>query len=235
MRRVLRHQDRGKGLKEALAAMGTSSHGRLASLLLIGPTGAGKTPFGDYIEKNGMAGKRCVHFDFGHQLRSIAGDDLTPSGLDREEHAFIKEVLTGGLLLENEHFHIAGKILDSFARSRDFRREDIMVLNGLPRHEGQATDMDGIVDIQSLIVLDCTPEDVYERISRNAGGDRSSRDDDGIELVRKKLEIFSSRTEPLIEHYAKAGRGIFRIKVGVSSTADELYSEFISVTGRMAI
>jgi adenylate kinase len=208
--------------------VGTSSHKRLASLLLIGPTGAGKTPFGDYLEKKGIGGKRCVHFDFGHQLRTVADSDVPPAGFDRGEHFFIKEVLSGGLLLENEHFHIAGKILDSFARSRDFRQEDIMVLNGLPRHKGQARDMDGIVDVQGVIVLDCSPEDVYERICRNTGGDRSERVDDGIELVRKKLEIFSSRTEPLIERYSKAGGVIFRLKVGVSSTAADVYSDLFS-------
>jgi adenylate kinase len=208
--------------------VGTSSHKRLASLLLIGPTGAGKTPFGDYLEKKGIGGKRCVHFDFGHQLRTVADGDVPPAGFDRGEHSFIKEVLSGGLLLENEHFHIAGKILDSFARSRDFRQEDIMVLNGLPRHKGQARDMDGIVDVQGVIVLDCSPEDVYERICRNTGGDRSERDDDGIELVRKKLEIFSSRTEPLIERYSKAGGVIFRLKVSVSSTAADVYRDLFS-------
>ncbi len=208
--------------------MGTSSHKRFASLLLIGPTGAGKTPFGDYLEKKGIGGKRCVHFDFGHQLRTVAESDIPPAGFDRGEHSFIKEVLSGGLLLENEHFYIAGKILDSFARSRDFRQEDVMVLNGLPRHKGQARDMDGIVDVQGVIVLDCSPEDVYERICRNTGGDRSERDDDGIELVRKKLEIFSSRTEPLIERYSKAGGVILRLKVSVSSTAADVYRDLFS-------
>jgi adenylate kinase len=212
-----------------------SSHKRLASLLLIGPTGVGKTPFGDYLEKKGIGGKRCVHFDFGHQLRTVAGGDVPPAGFDEEEHSFIKKVLNEGLLLENEHFHIAGKILDFFARSRDFRQEDIMVLNGLPRHEGQARDMDDIVDIRGLIVLDCTPEEVCGRIRKNTGGDRSERNDDSIELVRKKLEIFSSRTEPLIKRYSKAGSDVFRLKVGVSSTAADVYRDLHSVLGRGAI
>lgn len=210
----------------------TTKRKRPASLLLIGPTGAGKTPLGDYLEKEGIAGRRCVHFDFGHQMRTIAGCEEPPPGFRREEHSFIREVLAGGLLLENEHFHIAGKILDSFAGSRNFGREDIMILNGLPRHEGQAADMDEIVDVRGLIVLDCSPEDVYARIRRNTGGDRTERDDDGIELVRKKLEIFSSRTAPLIAYYARARKNVFRIKVGISSATEDLYREFLSIYGR---
>ena len=208
---------------------------RIASLLLIGPTGSGKTPFGDFLEKRGVGGKRCVHFDFGCQLRTVANGDQPPAGFDLEEHSFIKKVLSVGLLLENEHFHIAGKILDSFARDRNFGREDIMVLNGLPRHEGQAMDMDVIADVRALIVLDCTPEEVYERIRSNRGGDRAERDDDGIGLVRKKIEIYRNRTEPLIQYYAGAGREVFRVKVGVSSTAEDVYREFLAVTGQATL
>lgn len=211
--------------------MSSPDRRRLASLLLIGPTGVGKTPFGSYIEEKGLGGKRCVHFDFGHQLRTVADSAAPPAGFGSAEHSFVRKVLVQGLLLENEHFHIAVKILDSFARSRDFRHGDMMVLNGLPRHEGQARDMDCVVDIRGLIVLECTPEDVFERIRLNAGGDRTGRDDDGIDMVRKKLEIFTSRTEPLIQYYEKAGRNIFRVRVGVSSTAEEVYRSFISTFG----
>lgn len=207
------------------------SRKKFASLLLVGPTGVGKTPFGDYLEKEGIGGGRCVHFDFGHQLRAVAVRDIPPAGFDRKEHSFIRGVLTRGLLLENEHFNIAAKILDSFARRRNFSQGDIMILNGMPRHKGQARDMESITDIRGLIVLGCTPEDVYRRISSNAGGDRSERDDDGIELVRKKLRIFGSRTEPLIEHYEKAGRPVFRLKVDVFSTAEDVYKDFLSVFG----
>lgn len=206
-----------------------SARKRPASFLLIGPTGSGKTPFGDHLERKGIGGARCVHFDFGDQLRTVAGREILPSGFEPHEHSFVRKVLAEGLLLEDEHFPIAGKILASFARSRGVGQEDIIVLNGLPRHRGQAMDMDGIVDVRCLIVLDCTPEEVYERIRQNTGGDRAERDDDGIGLVRKKLAIYSSRTEPLIEYYSKAGRRVLRMKVGVSSTAQDLYREFLSL------
>lgn len=228
MRGVLCHKDRGKGIKETLDAMGKVPRRKLASFLLVGPTGSGKTPFGDYLEKKGIEGKRCVHFDFGHQLRTVAGSGVTPDGFDGKEHSFVRRVLAEGLLLENEHFPIAEKILDSFARKKGFAQEDIMVLNGLPRHRGQARDMEGIVDVRALIVLQCTPEEVYGRIRGNTGGDRTERDDDGIGLVRKKLEIYSKRTEPLIDHYAKAGSGVFRVEVDVYSKPEDVYRKFLS-------
>lgn len=201
-------------------------------MLLIGPTGVGKTPFGNYLEEYGVGGKRCFHFDFGHQLRSVAVHDGPAADYTAGEHEFIGKVLSEGVLLENEHFYIAEKIIDVFLHGRGFKENDILVLNGLPRHAGQALDIERKVAVTGVIVLDCSAEDIYSRIRENAGGDRMGREDDGIGMVRKKLEIFHRRTAPLIQHYETAGRDVFRLKVNYSSTAEELYSDFLLLEKR---
>ena len=206
-----------------------SARPTVRAMLLIGPTGVGKTPFGSCLEKKGFRGSRCLHFDFGHELRALARQEAEPEGFSRQEHVFIRDVLEKGLLLENEHFPIAAKVIDAFMRRSGYGRDDILVLNGLPRHEDQARDIDRKMTITSLIVLECAVEDIFKRISHNTGGDRLGRSDDGIEMVRKKLDIFHARTAPLVDHYMKAGRGIFRLKVGSSSTAEDLYSNFLSI------
>ncbi len=207
----------------------------VSAMLLIGPTGAGKTPFGSCLEKNGFRGMRCLHFDFGQELRNLAQQDSAPEGFSHEEHAFIREVLEKGLLLENEHFPIAAKIIDAFIRKTACGRDDIIVLNGLPRHEDQARDIDRKIKVTNLIVLECAAEDIYKRISLNTGGDRTGRSDDGIEMVRKKLDIFHARTAPLLEHYKNSGSGVFMLKVGSSSTAEDLYSDFLSLESKYPV
>ena len=202
------------------------------AMLLIGPTGVGKTPFGAHLEKRGFDGRRCFHFDFGHQLRVIAGLGTPPEAFSRGEHAFIKDVLNKGLLLENEHFPIAEKILDLFLKKSGFTGGDVLILNGLPRHEDQAKDLDRRMEVTSLVVLDCTAEDVVQRIRSNTGGDRLERSDDGAEMVRKKLGIFHARTAPLVKHYGKAGKVILRLKVTSTSTAEDLYTDFLLLTRR---
>ncbi len=201
----------------------------VGAILLIGPTGVGKTPFGSCLEKNGFRGRRCLHFDFGQELRSIAGQELPPEGFSRREQAFIRDVLEKGFLLENEHFPIAEKVVDSFLRKKGFGQCDMLVLNGLPRHEDQAKDIDRKMEVRGLVVLECEAEDIFERIRHNTGGDRMGRSDDGVEMIRKKLTIFHTRTAPLISHYTKAGRGVFRLKVSSFSTTEELYSDFLSL------
>ncbi len=201
----------------------------VGAILLIGPTGVGKTPFGSCLERNGFRGRRCLHFDFGQELRSVAGQEFPPEGFSSHEQTFIRDVLEKGLLLENEYFPVAEKVVDSFLRRKGFCRSDILVLNGLPRHEDQAKDIDRKMEVRGLVVLECEAEDIFERIRHNTGGDRMGRSDDGVEMIRKKLAIFHTRTAPLISHYTKAGGGVFRLKVSFFSTAEELYSDFLSL------
>jgi adenylate kinase family enzyme len=197
------------------------------SILLLGPTGAGKSPLGDQIEKKGLRGKRCFHFDFGNELRGIAGLELPPEGFENKDLSFIRDVLKKGLLLENEHFHIAEKIVHYFMLRNDFREEDVLVLNGLPRHVDQANDMSGTVEIRSLIVLECGPEEVYSRIEKNTGMDRTGRIDDGTDMIRKKIDIFNARTAPLIEHYSNMGCDILRVRITAALTPEGAYDAFI--------
>ena len=201
------------------------------AILLLGPTGAGKTPLGDQIAQNGIRGKRCFHFDFGHELRSIAGLALPPDGFREEDLSFIRDVLDKGLLLENEHFHIAEKIIQYFLRRNDFGEEDILILNGLPRHTDQAKDMSGFIDVKGVVLLVCEPEEVYKRIKLNSGGDRTGRPDDSLDMISKKLEIFKARTAPLIEYYSNIGCDILLVNISAASTPEDTYKAFIGSGG----
>ena len=208
---------------------------QIKAMLLIGPTGAGKTPLGDHIEKNGFKGQRCFHFDFGDQLRRLADSPSLPEGFEEKEHSFIKDVLEKGLLLENEHFIIAEKIIGLFLEQKGFAENDILVLNGLPRHIGQAEDMGQRVKVLGLLVLECSAEDVLLRIRQNTGSDRTGRSDDGIRIVQKKIRIFKDRTSRLIDHYSNTGSTVIRIKVGPSSTAEQMYSELLSLSAGLQL
>jgi adenylate kinase family enzyme len=198
------------------------------AILLIGPTGAGKSPFGDHIQQCGLAGKRCHHFDFGHQLRAIAAEADPPGEFTISEQSFIRDLLEKALLLEKEHFPIAEKIISEFLRGRQYEQGDLIVLNGLPRHVGQAQDMTRIVAVRTVVVLECSSSVVHKRIRKNAGGDRAGRDDDDRKLIEKKLRIFRERTEPLLEHYRAEGSTLVRLAVTEEAVTGLLYAELLS-------
>jgi len=197
--------------------MNSVSEKRREAILLLGPTGCGKTPLGAYLERKGFEDRRCIHFDFGSELRRISGGGRVPGSLSRMELRIIEHALKSGALLENESFYVAARIFDAFVRRRHVGERDVLVLNGLPRHLGQAADMDRLADIVRVIFLDCLPGVLAERIARNSGGDRTERKDDSPSAIACKLKIYQDRTIPLLDYYRRRRTPVHRVVVGVDT------------------
>jgi adenylate kinase family enzyme len=199
------------------------------AMLLLGPTGSGKSPLGDHLALSGLLHRTCHHFDFGAELRSIDARTGSHEVFSPDELAFINGVLDRGLLLENEHFPLAAKILTAYLDRSSFSSSDMLLLNGIPRHSGQARDMAPLASIRALIVLECSPDSVLARLRTNVGGDRAQRSDDQVFLVKQKLKIFQERTSPLIRHFETSGRTIYRITVTEHTSPAESYCRLLSL------
>jgi adenylate kinase family enzyme len=193
---------------------------RRGAVLLMGPTGSGKTPLGQLMESRGLWGFPCLHFDFGHELRnSVVSPGTFLSGDERE---FVTHVLNAGALLDDEHFPLALKIFEGFINSHNPDRRTIIVLNGMPRHTGQAERMQELVRMLAVVSLECPPETVVRRIRLDTGGDRAGRIDDSIGEVQRKLELFKRRTAPLLEYYRAKHVGIISFEAGPDTTSAEM-------------
>lgn len=201
------------------------------TILLLGPTGVGKSPLGDAIAAGGLLGHSCHHLDFGSELRGAVSGTALSKAYTASEQAFILGVLEQGLLLENEHFALAEKIIRLFLDRVKFSQTDILIMNGIPRHTGQASDISRIAAIQAVINMDCSADDVMCRLKNNIGGDRTDRVDDDISLVRKKLEVFRTRTEPLVAHYKEyPGMRIYHVNITGSMLPEEAYQKISVLT-----
>jgi adenylate kinase family enzyme len=192
------------------------------TVVLLGPTSAGKTPLGEELERTGLMGRQVVHLDFGRQLRALAAGEWSVAALTAANVDFVRDVLERGALFENETFGIPRAIIDAFVCERGLAEDGLLVLNGLPRHVDQADDIDRLLNVVLVIYLDCAPGTVVERIRLNSGGDRTGRADDSPADVTRKLEIFKARTVPLLDHYHAKGVSIARIDVGIPTTAAEM-------------
>ncbi len=190
---------------------------RHRAMLLVGPTGSGKTPLGEALAAAGFGGGRCAHFDFGANLRAIAAGAGVADRLAPGDVAFIRRVLCEGLLLERETFHIAARVVEQFIAAHAPRADDWVVLNGLPRHVGQAGDVDGLLEVRLVVYLDCAAAVVRARIAGDSGGDRGGRGDDTPADIARKLDIFRDRTLPLVDHYRSLGVPILRVTVDVDT------------------
>jgi adenylate kinase len=202
--------------------MNTNPDQPAQALLLLGPTGSGKSPLGDYLQSHGLGGRPCFHFDFGANLRAVVQRgpcaDFSPA-----EIQFLRDALEHGALLENESFYLAEKILRTFiaANLPPSPALPLLILNGLPRHVGQATALEKIVHVTRVVQLECDASVILERLRLNSGGDRVGRTDDNAELVTRKLQTYRERTQPLISHYATLGIRTLSLPVGPATQAGE--------------
>lgn len=192
------------------------------AILLLGPTGSGKTPLGEALERQGVSGRHVFHFDFGSHLRgAVARPNLYPL-LSREDIALLQKKLVDNALLEDHEFYLAENIIRSFIQQRHIDDNDIIILNGIPRHVGQAESVDRFITVREVIYLDCSPEVVLHRIATNAGGDRIARADDSENEIARKLSIFRERTLPLIRYYKKRDIAVRKITVAISTTIEDI-------------
>ena len=205
---------------------------RPAAILIVGPTGAGKTPLGTLLQREGLWNKRCHHFDFGDSLRRIVDAESPPDGFGPGEVGLLREVLDSGGLLEDGHFHVAEKVLLRFIERRHVGEDSFVVLNGLPRHVGQARDVVRIVDLVAVIQLRCGSQVVLERVRTGAGGDRCERSDDDVASVLGKLRTFARRTVPLLNHYRSRNVPVHIVEVTLTTTPEHICRRLHTPGGR---
>jgi len=176
---------------------------RPGALLLLGPTGSGKSPLGEAAARSGLWGRRCHHFDFGENLRrAAAAGGARPASISEKRGSRSSAAhLAAGALLEDEDFPIAARIFEGFLRASGFRPGDLVILNGLPRHAGQARDMDDLAAVIAVVELAAAAPVIHERIRHDTGGDRKGRNDDSLAEIGRKLALYEERTRPLVDHY----------------------------------
>jgi adenylate kinase len=188
------------------------------ALLLVGPTGSGKTPLGERIASEGLWGRRWAHFDFGAQMRRAVAERQTNGLLTAADLDLLADVLHRGALLEDHQFPLAARIFQAFLASCSVGADTWIVLNGLPRHVGQAAAMDSLATVRAVVELACPAEEIPLRIGKNVGGDRTGRPDDQPETIRRKLKLYAQRTAPLVAHYRQRSVPLVQIQVARQTT-----------------
>lgn len=199
--------------------------------LLVGPTGSGKSPLGDEIERRGLGGSRCVHFDFGAVLRSIAADPGARSGLGPSEVEVVRVSLASGALFEDRDLPMIVRIVEGFVGARGLGAGDRLVLNGLPRHVRQAEGLAGLVDVELVVELEADAEVIRGRMRLDPDGDRAGREDGAPAAVGRRIADYVGRTRPLLAHYRERGVPIVTVPVGANTRAGEMYEAVAAAIG----
>jgi adenylate kinase len=160
---------------------------RGARLIILGKQGAGKGTQSERLARHFA----CQHLSTGQLFRDSAAVGI-PAGLKAKEYMDEGELVPDNLVVEvvEERFSNPAEVENGF------------ILDGFPRTEIQADELDRILDgypLDLVLDLDVPTDLVIERLLGRG------REDDTRESIRRRLELYEQETKPLIDLYAKRG------------------------------
>lgn len=161
---------------------------------LFGPPGVGKGTQGGILAH--IPG--FFHLSVGDVFRSI--DIGSANGREVYKH-----ISRGELVPDDLTIRIWKSTLDAYvALSRFKPREDLLILDGMPRNVNQVEMIREHLDIQRVIYLRCfDEEDMIHRIRRRAI--RENRTDDANEsIIRRRFDVYREVTAPVLEKYDRS-------------------------------
>jgi adenylate kinase len=191
-------------------------------VLILGPPGAGKG-----TQSSRIAAEYGVeHVTTGDALR--ANKDMDISEMDTE-YDTPREYMEAGDLVPDA---VVNAIVEEALSTADG-----FVLDGYPRNEEQAEELAGMTDLDVILMLEVSREELIDRLTGRrvcsecganfhvefdqpeeegvcdeCGGELIQRKDDDRESVENRLDVYRDNTEPVIEHYR--GREAFVVVDG---------------------
>jgi adenylate kinase len=177
-----------------------------ARLLIVGPPGAGKGTQAKFIASS----LRIPDVSTGDIFRDNIKNE-TPLGLK------VKEITATGAYVPDEVTNeiVAGRLAEPDAASG-------FLLDGYPRTAGQVAFLDEWLAsrgeaLDAVIRLVVDTEAVVARLLKRAA--EQGRADDTEEVIRHRLDVYHTETEPIIDIYRERGQ---LIEVDGLGTVDEV-------------
>lgn len=171
-------------------------------LVLIGIQGAGKSTQGNMLSTE----LGIPYLSSGHVFREMAKDK---SHLGR----MLKELLNGGSLIPDD---LTLEIILTYLKKPEYSKG--YILDGFPRTVPQAEAFGTAVD--KVIFMDVSDREALWRIS----GRVSDREDETLQAIRRRIQLFHENTEPVIEYYEKQGK---LVKVNGEQDVQEVYNDIV--------
>ena len=161
-------------------------------IILLGPPGAGKGTQAAFIKEK----FNIAHISTGDMLREAVKNE-TSLGLTAKAIMARGDYVPDDLLLE---------IINERVSQDDCKNG--FILDGYPRNEVQAKSLDSILSksnnsIDGILQIDVDFSVLEKRIEGRAQDNNSEiREDDNLQVMKKRLKVYIDQTEPLISYYS---------------------------------
>jgi adenylate kinase len=209
-------------------------------IVLLGAPGSGK---GTQAKKL-MADRNIPQISTGDMLRAAVA-----AGSRFGQQA--KEIMEAGQLVSDDI--VLGIISERLAEAD---AQDGFILDGFPRTEKQALDLNDLLDqlgkpLDAAVLMDVDFDILLKRLTgrrtcsltgkllnvyfssqeeldqcTNAGGELIQREDDNEATIGSRLDVYRTQTEPLIGYYRDRGK---LQTVDADGSIDEVYDRFLAV------
>jgi adenylate kinase len=184
-------------------------------LLIVGPPGAGK-------------GTQAARLAEALAIPAISTGDIFRANVSQQTEL---GQLAQSYMDKGEY--VPDSVTNDMVRARlgEADARDGFLLDGYPRTLDQVEALDRILsdagqDLDAVLLLEVDIEEVVQRLV--ARGADSGRSDDNEETIRRRLQVYTEQTGPLVDVYR--GRGLLRAVNGMPPV-EEVTSALLEALG----
>ncbi len=180
-------------------------------LVLIGIQGAGKSTQGNLLsEQLGIP-----YLSTGHIFRKMAREKT-------ELGRYIKEVMNTGLLIPDDK---TIEIVEQYLSRREYQKG--YILDGFPRTIKQAEIFKNNVD--HVVYINLPEREALWRISHR---NDTSRADENLAGIRKRIDLFKKLTTPVVDYYMEKGK---LVEVDGTKSISRVNSQILQALGKQVV
>lgn len=165
----------------------------MKNIVIFGAPGSGKGTQSDLM---------IEHYGFGHiSTGDVLREEIKKgTELGKTAQSYIDK---GNLIPDELMVSILANVYDSYGRGHKG-----VIFDGFPRTIPQAEALKQMLDergdrVAAMIELDVPEDELMKRLILR--GQQSGRADDNEETIKKRLVVYHSQTQPLIEWYKQEG------------------------------
>lgn len=190
----------------------------MLNIVLFGPPGAGKGTQSEHL----ISRYNLMHISTGDILRN-AIEQKTPRGIQAQQY------MNRGELVPDE------LVIGIIGRRLEEHRDKVkgFIFDGFPRTTKQAVELDNMLaqkgsSISLILGLEVEQNELVVRME-NRGKLTGRADDQNIEIIQNRINIYNQTTHPVMEYYKEQGK---YVGINGMGTIDEIFQRICATVDR---